>query len=188
VAFDSVSIFIFYLFLFPFLCFLAHDIVLTWWKDHFLVTWKQLHYPSHGDLILWQASANSYHQHPPRYRVKKPRHRFCKPRFRTWIHTGGPVHIQRSITKSSQSTLLTIFIAIIWRIFQTIAMVETWARNWMSSILKMFQHLYLLHPSIPPTTNYILFDAHAAQEPLTFDSDAVQIGFDTMPQQPCLDG
>ena len=49
----------------------------------------------------------------------------------------------------------------------------------MSSILKMFQRLYHLHPSIPPTTNYISFDAHAAQEPLTFDSDAVRIGFDT---------
>ncbi len=58
-------------------------------------------------------------------------------------------------------------------------MVETWARNWMSSILKMFQRLYHFHPSIPPTTNYISFDAHAAQEPLTFDSDAVRIGFDT---------
>ncbi len=49
----------------------------------------------------------------------------------------------------------------------------------MPSILKMFQCLYHLHPSVPPTTNCISFDAHAAQEPLTFDSHAVLIGFDT---------
>ncbi len=49
----------------------------------------------------------------------------------------------------------------------------------MSSILKMFQRLHPFHPSIPMATNYIALNAQATQESLTFDSDAVRIGFDT---------
>ncbi len=81
-------------------------------ESTFFVTSKQLHNISHGGLILWHASVNSYHQHLSRSQIKKSRHWFCKSRFCTWRHTGGPVHIQWSTIKPSQSTLLTIFVAV----------------------------------------------------------------------------
>ncbi len=137
-AFDSVSIFLFYPFLFPFLCYLiVNNIVQIWWKVHVSVTLKLLHCPSHGNLILWHALVNVYHW------LKKFSHCFFKPRFCTWIHTSDLIFIQHSTINQPHFLLLPVCIAIIWKFFQSIAILETLARNLVLSILKTF-HTFIL--------------------------------------------